>query len=187
MEKLLVFTSLAYLSHVVEWSLNGKNKFFYMQKTLLFIGVIVSMGFSFCISGCGGNREHEGEYEFDYYPDKNIYYSIESSKFIYSLDGGKKWDNIKANINEDAIILGKKEKIYSKTPEVWKENETHLKMYEGKPYMLISDEDKKYASAVDEVSDKRTVTKKGTSNKRTKQPKKKGVRDFINKVLGRKG
>jgi hypothetical protein len=136
--------------------------------------------------GCN-RKEHEGELEFDYYPDKNIYYNVASSNFIYSLDGAKTWDSLHASSKGDPKSLGRKEKIYSESAEVWKENESHLKMYEGKVYSIITAEDRNFVAVVDEVTDKKTVNKTAIPiRKPSPQPKKKGLKGFFNKVFGKR-
>ncbi len=103
------------------------------------------------------------------------------------LDGAKTWDSLKGDSKNDLTLLGKKEKVYSKTSQVWTENETHLKMYKGTLYNVISDSDKNYV-AVNQVNDKQALTKGGLTVRKSGEtaPKKKGVRGFFNKVFGKK-
>ncbi|HEX8332660.1 MAG TPA: hypothetical protein VF622_08550 [Segetibacter sp.] len=158
-----------------------------MKRIFLFIVNLMSIGFLFLLSGCSRNVHQEG-FEFDYYPDKNIYYNVATSNFIYSLDGAKTWDSLHASTKGDPKSLGKRVKVYSTNAEVWKENQTHLEMYEGKRLQLINEDDKNYAAKVDEVSDKRTVTTGGISirKKPAAASKKKGVAGFFNKLFGKK-
>jgi hypothetical protein len=158
-----------------------------MKKVFLFIGNIMSIGFFLFISGCD-RSEKVSEIEFDYYPEKNIYFNVARSTFIYSIDGAKSWDSLHTSSKEEQKLLGRKEKIYTKTPEVWKENKTHLSMYEGKIMQMISEVDRNSVTSDEEVSDKRTIAKNsGTAvPKKAVAPKKKGIKGFFDKVFGKK-
>ena len=153
----------------------------------MLITFFMSIGTLLFTSGCQRDQ-HVGEYEFNYYPDRNIYYNVEASKFIYSIDGGKTWENFSPGSRVDQSLLGKSEKVYSKTQEVWKENEAHLKMYEGKIYTLVNEQDKNVAPGTEEVSDKRLASSGGggAARKSGAAPKKKGLKGFFNRVFGKK-
>ena len=158
-----------------------------MKRFLLFICIAMNVGVVFFVSGCQSPKV--GEYEFDYYPERNVYYNVQTAKFHYSLDGGKTWEEFKADVKADSTLLGKSEKIYSKSPEVWKENGTHLNMYEGKVYTIVDDNDKSFAVTGEEVSDKRIISSGsgGSSGKQSAAPaKKKGLKGFFNRIFGKK-
>lgn len=173
----------------MERSLNRKSKLD-MQVISLFIKLIVSTGLLCFLSACK-QEVQQREFEFDYYPERNIYYNVATSTFIYSLDGAKTWDSLRTDTKADLETLGKHEKIFSKAPEVWKDNKTHLEMYEGKIYNIITEEDKKYVASPDEVTDKRSVeSRAGSTNPSNKTmsdpPKKKGLKGFFDRVFKKK-
>lgn len=146
----------------------------------------MSIGFLCFVPGCRSDApDHQGELEFEYYPDKNIYYNTASLNFIYSLDGAKTWDSLKFSSKDAFSSLGKKQKIYSKTPEIWNDNEVHLKTYGGTLFNITDDGDNTQIAGVDEVSDKRKVSKT-TGAKRNTQQNRKGVKGFFDRIFKKK-
>lgn len=157
-----------------------------MKRFSLFINIFMSIWVLLVFAGCDRSQK-VGELEFDYYPEKNIYYSIASSKYYYSLDAGKTWESFTPGSKKQPATLGKKEKVYSTSSEIWKENQSHLKMFEGKRFQLINDVDRNYVATVAEVSDKRPTTIAGSAPKQSAAaPKKKGIKGFFNRIFGKK-
>ena len=147
---------------------------------------IMGIGLLFCFPACNDNK-NEVQYEFEYYPERNIYYNVATSTFFYSLNGSKTWDSMHTDAKADLKALGKKEKIFTKTSEVWKDNATHLEMYDGKVYNIIGENVPGAMSAVDQVSDKKSVAKSNAPVIKVGAPaKKKGVKGFFNRMFKKK-
>lgn len=64
-----------------------------MKKALLFIIIMIVIDL-FALSCRDMQEEEKEDYEFYYYPQKNVYYDVEKNNFYYSLNGGKTWDSI---------------------------------------------------------------------------------------------
>jgi hypothetical protein len=77
------------------------------------------------------NNATQKEFEFYYYPARNVYYDITNNLYLYSLDGGKTWDSVSTYTNKEPAILGSKQIIYSTTPYIWKDNKAHVSQYKG--------------------------------------------------------
>ncbi len=88
--------------------------------------VIMIGGLQLFALSCRNNKQDEkkDDYEFYYYPEKNVYYDVEKKNFFYSLDGGKTWDSTINPSGNDPGTLGKKVIIRS-LGEVYNDNETH--------------------------------------------------------------
>ena len=159
-----------------------------MKKILLFVFYLMNIGLLFSFQSCKNNvvAEKEGESEFEYFPAKNIYYNVRSSKFIYSLDGAKTWDSVKVTSRDGFAALGKKEKIFSKSAEVWRDNETHLSMYEGNLVSILNESDRNNSEVVEEVTERRSNIKNASIIKKVEPPKKKGIRGFFDRVFKKK-
>src|SRR5215831_10611383 len=97
-----------------------------MRRIILFLFLSTGLGI---LLSCNGFTQKR--FEFFYYPAKNIYYDVAGKFYLYSLDGGNSWDSVRATTIAEAGTLGNKEIIYSPTPEVWLQNDTHVKQYNG--------------------------------------------------------
>lgn len=141
----------------------------------------------FALSCRDMQEEEKEDYEFYYYPQKNVYYDVEKNNFYYSLNGGKTWDSITNTSGNDPGTLGKKVIIRSLVEEVYKDNETHRNLYKGKLYNFIY-ADTALASAAPEVNE-RKVIKKGNTTEVIPIPEedkpKKGLKKFLNKIFGK--
>lgn len=130
-------------------------------------------------------REEEKEdYEFYYYPEKNVYYDVEKKSFFYSLDGAKTWDSIMSTSNKEPATLGEKVIIYSPDNHIYKDNPGHRKLYNGNLYDIP---DGLSASAAPEVTE-RKITKKsvtGTKQKPAEDKPKRGLKKFLEKIFGK--
>ena len=158
-----------------------------MKKILLFAFYFINIGLFFSFQACKSNTAvKEGESEFEYFPARNIYFNVKSSKFIYSLDGAKTWDSVKVTSRAGFAALGRREKIFSKSAEVWRDNETHLRMYEGNLVSILNESDKNNIEIAEEVTERRAVVKNASSVKKVDPPRKKGVRGFFDRVFKRK-
>lgn len=137
---------------------------------------------------CSGKQEEEKEdYEFYYYPQKNVYYDVDKNNFYYSLNGGKTWDSTTNTSGNDPGTLGKKVIIHSLVKQVYKDNETHRNLYKGKLYNFIY-ADTASASAAPEVTGRKVVKKSNTTEVipiPEEDKTKKGLKKFLNKIFGK--
>jgi len=122
--------------------------------------------------------------KYYYYPSKNVYYDVERSNFLYSLDSGKTWDSVYSPSATPAIE-GKRETVYSTEPPVWKDNEAHRKMYNGVVLNIINEQNLK----VHEPPSKKTTasnTSNQTGNEAEKKERKRPIKRFFQKLFGKK-
>ena len=138
-------------------------------------------------TGCKNDGNSDGKLKFYYYPEKNVYYNVENSNYLYSLNGGKSWDSLKMNEAKETKALGKREVIYSETPQVWRSNMQHLKSYNGNSFAIAGYGAANELMAEDVVSEKKVVrsgpvVRKGSSQKKEK----KGIGKFIDNIFGKK-
>ena len=87
----------------------------------------------FCITGIVScDNFSQKQFEFYYYPQKNIYYSLTDKEYFFSLDGGASWDSVTVATATESAILGPKEIVYSSSPEIYTQNRTHLQQFNGR-------------------------------------------------------
>lgn len=122
------------------------------------------------------------DHAFYYYPEQNLYYDVSSSKYLYSLDGGRSWDSSVMNRGKEPVVYGKKITIASKSPEIWKFNAEHRKLYNGS--LLNFNNDESGSQQVADATEKKIQSSKSRSagSKEVKKPKK---RSFLDKVFGK--
>jgi hypothetical protein len=126
--------------------------------------------------------QHPGD-KYYYYPEKNVYYDINRSNFLYSLDSGKTWDSLYSEKPAPAIV-GKREIVYNTTGEVWKDNEAHRRLYNGTALNIINDESLKAPAPA-----AKKMTAKNTSksiNEPEKKERKRPIKRFFQKLFGKK-
>ncbi len=154
-----------------------------MNTGLFFIGITAA--FVFLTTSCQSNN-HKGEFEYFYYPEKNVYYDSAQKTFFYSLNGAKTWSRfINAN-NAEPVALGEKVVIYSTATDVYKDNDRHRKLYAGTLYDIsISDTGAAVAGA--EVSERKIIQKrKSAETQLTEETKvKRGISRLIDKIFGK--
>ena len=138
--------------------------------------------FFFCISFIACNNiGGEKNFQFYYYPARNIYYDVANAEFVYSINGGKTWETFKKDLGKDPATLGSREIIYSTSQQPWDSNEADLKKYNGKIF-TVPDEDT--TSQTDVVSDKKIIKKAvKPETQETKKEKKPG---FFKRLFGKK-
>lgn len=149
-----------------------------MGRIILFLFLLVC---SAVLLSC--NSFTEKRFEFFYYPAKNIYYDVSGKFFLYSLDGGNHWDSVKATTTAEPAILGNKEIIYSPTPDVWLQNDAHVKQYNARVVNIAGVD----TGLSDEESVAERKTKKvriATNTETTKEPEKKP--GFFKRLFGKK-
>lgn len=127
----------------------------------------------------------ETNLEYYYYPKTNMYYSVSSGAYYFSLDGGKTWDTLRNEVAADTSMLGDKVVLYAPNDSIWADNEAHRMAYKGSLYNFY-DEDTLQpikGSVTDKPVAKKKVTKKPVAEP---EPKKKGLKKFFNKIFGKK-
>ena len=138
---------------------------------------------SFIVSCKNISLEHNGD-KYYYYPSKNVYYDVERSNFLYSLDSGKTWDSLYSETAAPAIT-GQRETVYSTEPPVWKDNETHRNTYNGTILNIINEQSLKVPEP---VTTKRTTHNPGkqTAAETEKKERKRPLKRFFQKLFGKK-
>ncbi len=137
----------------------------------------------FIVSCKNLDLSHTGD-EYYYYPSKNVYYDVERSNFLFSLDSGKTWDSVYSATATPAID-GKRETVYSTEAPVWKDNEVHLKMYNGVVLNIINEQNLK----VHEPPQKKAIASNAsneTRNEGEKKERKRPIKRFFQKLFGKK-
>ncbi len=129
-----------------------------MKFKLLYHSLFILSVFISCNEAGLGKKQ----FEFYYYPSKNIYYDVANNQYIYSVDGGKTWTLFKPKTNNEPATLGNKQTIYSDDEQPWKLNEVHRKQYNG-TVISIADADT-VAQQQDVISDKKNIVKKPKLN-----------------------
>ena len=143
--------------------------------------------FVFINIGCSSSNASEDRLKFYYYPDKNVYYDVSRSNYLYSLNGGKSWDSLLLSNSEEAEALGKREVIFNETPDVWRKNAAHLQQYGGTNLAIAGYGMGQELSAEDVVSEKKVVRKAATEVRSNRVKKeKKGLGRFIDNIFGKK-
>lgn len=156
-----------------------------MKRIVWFAAVIVSIGFGTLYSCSSKQQKPEGK--FYYYPKTNVYFDVAKNNYIYSLDGGKTWGNIKNISDKEPATLGKRVVMSSAVDSIWNQNAIHRKQYAGTLYNIIND-DNKIASVGSEVTERRGVHKSSKARASTYKPyqrKPEKKRTFFEKVFGK--
>lgn len=132
------------------------------------------------------SQQDKEDYEFYYFPKKNVYYNVEKKNFLYSLDGGKTWDSVMSATDNEPATLGEKIIIYSDDNAVYKDNAAHRRWYNGRLYNIIN-ADTARASAAPEVTERKVKKRKTTEVKPKPEEEKseKGLKKFLNKIFGK--
>jgi hypothetical protein len=154
------------------------------MSRFLFSALIINL-LLFYIS-CKENKTKDKEFQFYYYPQKNVYYNPLNRNFLYSLDGGKSWNSF-INNNTDSLpnTLGEKVVIYSADTNILADNQKHRKLYNGVLYEITTDDTTRIVGA--EVSERKVVvTKKAVAAKSAASKAKKGFAGFIDKIFGKR-
>ncbi|WP_018613309.1 hypothetical protein [Segetibacter koreensis] len=156
-----------------------------MKRVVGFIIIVVSLQLFLVSCQSKNNQEEKENFEFYYFPKKNVYYNIEKKNFLYSLDGGKTWDSVVSISDKEPATLGEKIIVYSDDYNVYKDNPAHRKLYIGRLYNIIS-ADTALAIAGPEVTE-RKVQKRAAAVKPEQEEEKvvKGLKKFLNKIFGK--
>ena len=139
---------------------------------------------SFIVSCKNISLEHNGD-KYYYYPSKNVYYDVERSNFLYSLDSGKTWDSVYSETAAPAIT-GERETVYSTEPPVWKDNEAHRTAYNGTLLNIINEESLKvHEPAIARKNPTHSNTKQSSAEPEKKE-RKRPLKRFFQKLFGKK-
>ncbi|GEO09457.1 hypothetical protein [Segetibacter aerophilus] len=150
----------------------------------VYTGRILSILLFFNVA-CISNRAKE-QHQYYYYPQKNVYYDPVKKNFWYSLNGARSWNKFSDSNAVEPVALGAKVLISSTDSEVYKNNESHRKLYSG-ALLAINVTDTTGASPGPEVAGRTVVQKKKITarKKPVEQKPKKGLGKFINKIFGK--
>ena len=103
--------------------------------------------------------------------------------YLYSLDGGKTWDSVTAATTSEPATLGNKEIIYSPTPDVWVQNDEHIKQYKARVINIAGIDTG--LSVKDPVAESKTKKIRVVANTESnKEPEKKP--GFFKRLFGKK-
>lgn len=170
------------MKSLMEWSLNSIRKNSRMTGRFYFL-VMMAIPLFFSLS-CNSNS-HKNELLFYYFPQKNVYYNPASKAFLYSLNGAKSWSTFTAANNTQPTTLGNKVEIYSKNAEVYRDNESHRKLYGGRLYNITTI-DTAIAMEPEAVEREVEQTRKVSSSRRAANRKPAtGIGKFIDKIFGK--
>ncbi|MDQ6814895.1 MAG: hypothetical protein M3040_14260 [Bacteroidota bacterium] len=158
-----------------------------MRRALFLFEIILIL--LFFNASCTTEKQ-KTELHFFYYPEKNVYYNPISKSFWYSLNGTKSWNTFTNGSLSEPTTLGRKIVINTISPEVFKDNENHRKLYAGKLLNINTiDSSQSKIKPVTEVVERTTIKKRKsvaakqpTSNK---QKKSNSIGKFINKIFGK--
>jgi hypothetical protein len=153
-----------------------------MRITLLFRSLIAGIS-CFAVFSCN-KINNDQQFEFYYYPAKNIYYDVSNARYLYSLNGGRNWDTLQKKMDKEPATLGNKQIIYSSIRTPWDSNEVHRKLYDGYLLDIINAEDSS-ASQRDAVAERKMPVRskpvvRTSSKKNEKKP------GFFKRLFGKK-
>jgi hypothetical protein len=84
-----------------------------------------------CVILFSCNTTTQKQFEFIYYPSRNVYFDVANKLYFYSLDGGSRWDSLQVTGTNQPAIPGPQQTIYSTTPDILANNAQHLRQYNG--------------------------------------------------------
>jgi hypothetical protein len=134
-----------------------------------------------CLLSCKSFQQKNGDNEYYYFPDKNIYYDVSRAMYLFSLDSGKTWDSLPASSETVPPVLGDKQVVYSNTDPVWTNNESDRAQYDGTLLNIVNELSLKPA----ETEGKVTVKSKPSNTPATKE-RKRPIKKFFDKIFGKK-
>ncbi len=154
-----------------------------MKKGSRMFMMAVSLPLFVLLSCNFGNAEKQRE--FYYYPEKNVYYNVAKSVYLYSVDGAKTWQAIAANTNEtNNTTLGQKIVIYSSSDSIWLDNTAHRGAAGGKLYNIATPANEDTSTGW--VKEKKVIKKPVVvKTQKNKDKPKKGIGKFFEKLFGK--
>lgn len=109
-------------------------------------------------------------YEFYYYPSRNIYYNVSNKEYIYSLNGGQTWDSVFFSTGTPPPTLGNKRILHSQSPDIWLNNAVHIQQYNGQVINIAAiDSSSSQQGFVADRNIKKAVKPVTTQNKDTEK------------------
>jgi hypothetical protein len=87
-----------------------------MKKLLLFVLLIGGVSLS-----------SQAQLKFYYYPASNVYYDVAHKQYVYQNNGS--WTPVAVLPASLKTTRGPRYIVYNRTPDVWNQNETHVKKY----------------------------------------------------------
>lgn len=157
-----------------------------MKRTILVVLLNLSIAFLIINTSCN-NTNTEKQVEFYYYPKSNVYYNVEKNAYLYSLNGGKSWENLILSSEDPPATLGEKIVLYSATDSIWKDNEAHRKLYAGVLYNVATN-DSTTTAVASHVTERRSSRKFKSQDAGTDETvkKEKPLRRFFNRIFGKR-
>lgn len=139
----------------------------------------------FCITGITScSKFSQNQFEFYYYPQKNIYYSLTDNQYLFSLNGGESWDSVQAFSSAPPATLGPREIIYSQSPAIYTQNSEHLQQFNGR-VINITGFDTGYSNQHLTAERRARKTNTGTANN-TETDKGAEKPGFFKRIFGKK-
>ena len=121
--------------------------------------------------------------QYHYFPKTNVYYDVNESEYIYSLDSGRVWQKVKnIKMAEAPVTLGGKIIIEGKGIEIWKDNESHRALYGGTLYNILTRDTALLAQ--NPVAKTKDIKKPSATQETEVTEKKK--KNFLQRLFGKK-
>lgn len=131
---------------------------------------------------------HKGQLQFYYYPEKNLYYDSVKNEFWYSLNGAKNWNAFANTNNNPPASLGPHVVIFTTKADIYKDNESHRKLYGGKLFAIkVVDTSLAATTAAPEAAERTVIEKRKVTPTKTRpaDKSKNGIGKFIEKIFGK--
>jgi hypothetical protein len=148
-----------------------------MRQLSLIFFLLLSGAFIF---SC--NNITQKNFEFFYYPSRNVYYDVTNNMFFYSLDGGKIWDSLKTKMDKDPATLGAKQIVYSSTPAIWLQNQQHINQFNGHAINITNNDSDSFSK--DLAAERKIKKASDVTTQQNKKPEKKLT--FFQRLFGKK-
>lgn len=148
--------------------------------------MIAAMSICFFAVSCQSNnsKQPDEENQFYYYPQKNIYFSVEKKTYYYSINGGKTWDSVTSVLDKEPQTLGGKIVVYSAGERIYEDNATHRKLYNGSLINIVNS-DTVVASVIPEATERKVQKEKTADDKLEEDEPIRGLTKFLKKVFGK--
>lgn len=150
--------------------------------------IIICFFSSIICFSCNSTDSNTEEVNVYYYPEKNIYYDSRQSNYYYSLDGGRSWDSMQYKGSEYGAALGQKVALPGAGKNFWENNVAHRQQYSGVLLNIINNQTIEMfkADSIRRSKPAVLVKPRKVGDKITKEPPKKGLKKFFNKIFGSK-
>ncbi|MEO6549489.1 MAG: hypothetical protein ABIN94_15915 [Ferruginibacter sp.] len=127
-----------------------------------------------------------------YYPEKNIYYDSQLSRYYYSLDGARSWDSMNYKSTSFGQVLGPRFSIQRSSDKIWQKNELHRQEYKGVLLNVINERTIQLAREDSANKNRKPVIAKTMpkpvekETETIEEPVQRGLKKFFNKLFGKK-